>query len=640
MATLKKLLVALGLDKSDYDKGLDDAKSKAKSSAADIGKSLRGIGDKISGTGEKLTKSFTLPIVAGMGLAVKSASDLNETLTKTEAVFGKASDEIVKFSKGATSIGQSQQSALDAAATFGIFGDAAGLAGSDLSGFAMELTTLSSDLASFYNTSPEEAITAIGAALRGESEPIRRYGVLLDDMTLKNAALKMGLISSTKDALTPQIRTLAAHNVIMEKTKLAQGDFARTSDGLANSSRTLTAEMSNFSGQIGNYLLPYALQLVQAGNRVLGWLTSLNPTTQKTILIVLGLVAGIGPLLLVIGKLVTVIGMVMPVITAVSGFLSGPILVPIGILVAAIAFLATAWSNNWGGIRGKIYTIWNATLKPIFDQLVNWLRVVIPIAVEKLTGFWNNTLLPVLKKVGEWILNNLVDILFKLAAWLGENIPKAVKVLADFWDKTLQPALKKVWEWMKTTLFPFLKTLGEFLGTVLGVAIKALAGFWQNVLLPALQKAWTFIKEKVLPILQSVATWIGEKLKPAFLGISTAIKWVTDKLREFIQKLKEIKLPDWLTPGSPTPFEIGLVGISRALSQISTTALPEFNASLNLVPVVSAVGNVATPDVRAARSVYVGVDYHPQVSFADENEVQQRFKPVVRQALREIQVGG
>jgi hypothetical protein len=125
---------------------------------------------------------------------------------------------------------------------------------------------LASDLASFNNTTPEEAIQAIGGALRGENEPIRRYGVLLDEASLKQAALKEGIISSTKEALTPQQKVLAAQLAIYQQTTAAQGDFARTSDGLANQQRILAAQFANLQAEIGQALLPVMLQFVKALN--------------------------------------------------------------------------------------------------------------------------------------------------------------------------------------------------------------------------------------------------------------------------------------------------------------------------------------------------------------------------------------
>ena len=94
-------------------------------------------------------------------------------------------------------MGMAQQEALDAASTFGILANAGGLAGQQASDFAQKYTQLAADFASFYNTSPQDAIVAIGAALRGESEPIRRYGVLLDEDSVKQQAFTMGIIKST-----------------------------------------------------------------------------------------------------------------------------------------------------------------------------------------------------------------------------------------------------------------------------------------------------------------------------------------------------------------------------------------------------------------------------------------------------------
>jgi len=194
--------------------------------------------------------------------AVKAASDLSETISKVNVLFGETAKDIEKFADGAAaSLGQTKQQALDAAATFATFGRAAGLSGKDLSGFSTGFVQLASDLASFNNTSPEQAINAIGSALRGEAEPLRAYGVLLDDASLRQAALELGIVSTTKNALTPQQKVLAAQALIYQQTAAAQGDFERTSDGLANRTRILTAQLENAKVTIGQALLPVVLEL-------------------------------------------------------------------------------------------------------------------------------------------------------------------------------------------------------------------------------------------------------------------------------------------------------------------------------------------------------------------------------------------
>jgi hypothetical protein len=218
-------------------------------------------------------KSIAGPIAAIAGAtaiagflkgAVAGASDLEETVAKVSVVFGDAAKQVEKFSKDSSrNILLTQQEALDASATFGIFGKSAGLTGKELGTFSTDLTALASDLSSFYNATTDETIVALGAALRGESEPIRRFGVLLDDASLRAEALKQGLISTTKQALTPQQRVLAAQALILKQTSDAQGDAARTSQNLANQQRILRKNFDEIRITVGNALLPVVTGFVQ-----------------------------------------------------------------------------------------------------------------------------------------------------------------------------------------------------------------------------------------------------------------------------------------------------------------------------------------------------------------------------------------
>ena len=195
-------------------------------------------------------------VVKGLQQIVKDASNLNETVSKAGVIFGESAGRIEAFAKtAADTFGQTKQQALDAASTFATFGKAAGLSDGELVDFSTSLTKLSSDFASFFNTSPEDAITAIGAALRGESEPIRRYGVLLNDAALKQRAMAMGIYDG-EGALSAQQKTLAAYSEILAQSTDAQGDFERTQEGLANKTRTLQANLGDLSAEIGQKLLP------------------------------------------------------------------------------------------------------------------------------------------------------------------------------------------------------------------------------------------------------------------------------------------------------------------------------------------------------------------------------------------------
>jgi hypothetical protein len=100
---------------------------------------------------------------------------------------------------------------------------------------------LASDLASFNNTDPAEALEALRAGLTGETEPLKRYGINLNDATLKAEAMRLGL-DTTGSTLSANTKAQAAYSLIMQQSSLAQGDFARTSAGLANQQRIMSSQ--------------------------------------------------------------------------------------------------------------------------------------------------------------------------------------------------------------------------------------------------------------------------------------------------------------------------------------------------------------------------------------------------------------
>lgn len=347
--------------------------------------SLGAVGDKMKSIGGAATLGLTLPIVAVGTAIVGMASDLGETTSKIGVLFGNSATDMLSWSEtSAKAMGMSKQQALDAAATFATFGKSAGLSGDALVDFSSKQVQLASDLASFNNTSPEQAIQAIGAALRGESEPLRAYGVLLDDASMRNEALKLGLIATTKDALTPQQKVLAAQSLILQQTTAAQGDFARTSDGLANQQRILTARLKDTGTELGAKLLPVALKLVEMVSGLVDRFSSLSSGTQGWIVKIGLLLAAIGPILTVLGTFASGISVVTGLIAGVGGIsavvggLGAALAVltgPIALVVGAVALMATAWARDWGGIRSKtteaLSGMWDG-LKGFASDYMSW----------------------------------------------------------------------------------------------------------------------------------------------------------------------------------------------------------------------------------------------------------------------------
>jgi len=195
-------------------------------------------------------------IVAGFRSAIEGASDLSESTSKVNVVFGEASASVLAFADDAAKgLGQSEAQALEATGTFGNLLRSVGLAEDDAAKFSTTMVTLASDLASFNNTSATEALDALRSGLVGETEPLKRFGVNMNEAVLKAKALELGL-SDGKAVLDSNAKAQAAYAVIMEQTSLAQGDFARTSGGLANQSKILGAQWTELTTTAGKELLP------------------------------------------------------------------------------------------------------------------------------------------------------------------------------------------------------------------------------------------------------------------------------------------------------------------------------------------------------------------------------------------------
>lgn len=312
----------------NMEKEVDQATRSAASKAT---KNLEGVG-----TGLKNAFAVT-GTVLGLKKLIDAASDLNEEVSKSQVIFGEGAGAIREFAKGAEAFGQSETQALQAAGSFAVFGKAAGLAGDELTQFSEKSVTLASDLASFFNTSPDQAIQAIGAAFRGESEPIRAYGVLLNDASLKQEALDEGLIKTTSGTLPQAARVQAAYGLIMKQTVDAQGDFARTADGAANSSRILAAQFENTKASLGEALLPVFQDVLKVASALLTVFDAL-PAPLKTAGIALAAFAALrGPL----GSLVSTIKLIAPAMLSANPAL----IAAVGIIGAVTIIMADLGSG-------------------------------------------------------------------------------------------------------------------------------------------------------------------------------------------------------------------------------------------------------------------------------------------------------
>ena len=278
-------------------------------------------GKSFAKTGESLTKNVTVPILGLGAAAVKLASDFEESLNKVNVAFGESSADVQAFAKTTLkSFGIAEGSALEMASLFGDMATAMGLSQDEAAGMSASLVGLAGDLASFKNIGIEQAQTALAGIFTGETESLKKLGIVMTEANLKSFALSKGMDGNIK-SMTQAQKVALRYSFIMESTANAQGDFARTSDGFANQFRVLQESMKQLGEQFGKILLPLATRMVVKLQNFATAISNLTTEQKENIVQFAKYAAIIGPLLLVLGKFSIAIASIiknMRILTAVA----------------------------------------------------------------------------------------------------------------------------------------------------------------------------------------------------------------------------------------------------------------------------------------------------------------------------------
>lgn len=351
----KKLSVRLLLDDKQFKTGLRNAST-----------GLKKWGKNTAAMGANLSRNFTLPILAAGAASVKMASDYEESLNKTRVAFGDSSATVEAFAQTTlTSFGLAEGSALEMASLFGDMATSMGLNQEMAAGMSTSLVGLAGDLASFKNIGIEQAETALAGIFTGETESLKKMGILITEATLKQYGYNKSMSQTEKIAIR--------YKAIMAQTANAQGDYSRTSDGLANSTRTLQESIKELAQDLGTVLMPIALGLTKWLQKLVSGFSNLSDGTKKTILIIAGVVAAIGPLVFLFGKFVVVLGAGAKAMRFLNAVMRanpvGLLITAIALGVAAIVWLATSSSDMAVNIRNAFRNMVNGVIM-FLNQLI------------------------------------------------------------------------------------------------------------------------------------------------------------------------------------------------------------------------------------------------------------------------------
>ena len=152
------------------------------------------------------------------------ASDLEEVQNVVDVSFGDMADEVEKFANSAVqNFGMSALTAKRMASTFMSMANGMGLAAKDGKNMSLQLTALAGDMASFYNVEQDVAQTALNSIFTGETESLKKFGIVLTEANLNAFALSRG-ITKSYNAMSQAEKVALRYQYVLKATANAQGD--------------------------------------------------------------------------------------------------------------------------------------------------------------------------------------------------------------------------------------------------------------------------------------------------------------------------------------------------------------------------------------------------------------------------------
>ena len=331
------------------------AANKLKGSLSRLSAQAKKVGSSMVSAGKSLTLFATVPIALAARSLINAASEAEETGNRFKEVFkgldSQRDSAVVDLGKQFHLAASSAQELLSDS---GDLLSGLGLTKIEALELSKSMIALSADVTSFKNVKGGVARTmnAFTKALLGEREMLKEtFKISILESEVKEAA---NILMAKNLKLTEkQARAFATVNMVTKKSQNSLGDYNRTQKDYANLTRQASERTKELTEKFGVFLLPAMVKITNKFIELIDYVNSMSASNKKLTLIIVGVIAVLGPLALVIGA----VAFAVSGLAAAFALLTGPIL----LIIAAVALLGVAvfkiW-QNWDKLVAKMTVLW------------------------------------------------------------------------------------------------------------------------------------------------------------------------------------------------------------------------------------------------------------------------------------------
>lgn len=208
-------------------------------------------------------------VTGSISESIELASDLTETQNVVDVTFEDSASTINKWAQEAlNAYGITETKAKQYSSTLGAMLKSMGIADDQVLQMSMDMAGLAADMASFYNLDHDTAFEKIRSGISGETEPLKALGINMSVANLNAFALEKGM-NKAFDKMSQAEQATLRYQYLLEATKDAQGDFARTGDSFSNEMRKLQTNLDRIKTEFGKGLLGVVTPAISLLNNVL-----------------------------------------------------------------------------------------------------------------------------------------------------------------------------------------------------------------------------------------------------------------------------------------------------------------------------------------------------------------------------------